>query len=50
VSTPFFDLPAEERAAVYDAAEQVTGRAWHDLDADERARFIEGPDPDGGEW
>lgn len=37
----FFDLPAEERAAVYDKAERDTGQSFYDLPAEERAHYYD---------
>ena len=35
----FFDLPAEERAAIYELAEEREGSSFYDLDAETRSYY-----------
>jgi hypothetical protein len=37
----FWDLPADERGAVYDAAERDTGSSFFDLPAEDRAHYYD---------
>lgn len=39
--TAFFDLPAEDRAAIYDKAERETGQSFYDLPAEERGYYYD---------
>ncbi len=41
INNGFWDLPSEDRADAYDAAERDTGKNFFDLPADERARYYD---------
>jgi hypothetical protein len=41
INNGFWDLPAEDRGAAYDAAERDTGMSFFDLPAEERADYYD---------